>query len=108
MVGEVTVQRLVSELQARPLSTAKELQRRVGLSEKGKINQLLYKHKTIFCRHEPLPGKYAPRWSLKEGAQPTEQELEDGREVCPHCRQVPSEGLEEICRIGACVNFIAD
>ena len=111
MTGEITVERLIAELQSRPMSTARELHRRMAASNphgRSKINQLLYKHKSIFLKHDPLPGTYAPRWSLVEGASPTPLQLSDGRKVCPHCRQVPEEGLEEICRIGACVHFLVD
>jgi hypothetical protein len=111
MTGEITVERLIIELQSRPMSTAREIHRRMAASNpygRSKINQLLYKHKSIFLKHEPLTGTYAPRWSLVEGASPTPQQLSDGRKVCLHCGQVPEKGLEEICRIGACVRFIVN
>ena len=108
MVDEVTVERLIAELQLHPMSAAKELCRRIHGSNVSKIrsniNRLLYRHKdSKFIKDDSRPGP--PRWSLADGEKTIPRTSPDGKPICSHCRTVIVEGQEARHLHGMCKAF---
>ena len=108
MADEVTVERLVEELELHPMSSAKELCRRIHGSNDGKIksniNRLLYRRKdSIFIKDDSRPGP--PRWSVADGEKTILRTSPDGKPVCSHCRTVILEGQEARHLHGMCKAF---
>ena len=108
MVNDITVERLVAELELHPMSTAKELCRIInGSSDSGiktKINGLLYRGKgKLFKKDDSQKG--APKWTVVAGSKTLPRTSLDGKPLCSHCRNIIIEGEESRHLHGMCKAF---
>lgn len=101
------VARIVSELQKKPMLTARELCRTThGKNEKtlrSGINSILHKDTLKFQKHSPAAGKKAPRWSLKENVKPNNNHSMKDETICKHCSQMIEQNQEFRHVNGACI-----